>query len=305
MDGIPVQRPKPSGMQTAVMVLLAVLFGASLILLPNIGHEEFFLRHRLWLWLGYGILLILFGVLAGKFYTEQGWKSALIDENNMLSLSLVQFGLWSLLLFSTVPIALTVNQLVGVQAPWSIEIPNELLIASGISLATLVAARLVAADGATETPDPTMLDGKGWKAPDGSDPSVAIAAGAATQFVNSLDSTPDGNSVWEFTNEGVNVKRISAKTASFADLVMGTGVNGVARLDLARVQMLMLTLTLVGVYSAQVWQAVDKAAPASEDGAAAIGVVFPGMTTELIALLVISSAGYVGGKQLDIFRSKV
>jgi hypothetical protein len=289
---------KPGNRHSHVVAFLLLILVGSLIAIPQLNHDAFFLRHRLWLWLGYALLMAIVALYLGRAITDHGKYSVLIDDTNRMSLSLLQFALWSLLLFSTVAASLTINQVLGVANPWAIDIPSELLIASGVSLATLVAARVVESDAANMTPDQNVLAKNDWRDNQGNaiDPAQQNTSG-----LFHADPAAGSNAGSDFTNRGVMAARTEAATASFADLVTGVAINGVTKVDLARVQMLILTMVIIGTYAGQVW---TNLVAASGDGTTVPGFAFPGMTPELVALLALSSVGYVGGKQLDIYHSR-
>lgn len=289
------------------MLPAPVLVVSSFVLIEYVKPGRL-LEERFWLWTAYFAVLTGWAMLIGYVYSEQGPKSILIDGTNRMSLSLVQFGLWSLLLLSTIPLALLMNLIVGVEKPWSIDIPNELLIASGVSLATLITAGFVEKNGEQIAPDPQLVPGPGGSPRDRTESDAAAGQPdeGAVPDAGSPQPAPDGTTSAagnaEWNNRGVVLTRPDPTKASFADLIMGAAVNGTSRVDLVRVQMFVLTLTLVGTYLVQVWTSIEAVAVKSGENPA-VGFKFPGMSTELIALLALSSVGYIGGKKLDIYMS--
>jgi hypothetical protein len=304
----PLSRGKDPGLILRLLAIMPapVLVVSSFVLLETVESQRL-LDLRFWLWVAYFAILTGWAILIGYVYSEQGPKSILIDGTNRMSLSLVQFGLWSLLLLSTIPLALLMNLIVGIENPWSIDIPNELLIASGVSLATLITAGFVEKHGEETPPDPNLVPGDGQAAAaaanaapvDGGTDGTAVADDGTTTPAAPA-TTKAGNAEWD--HKGVMLTRPDPQKASFADLIMGAAVNGTSRVDLVRVQMLVLTLTLVGTYLVQVWTRIEDVTVASGEETA-VGFTFPGMSTELIALLALSSVGYIGGKRLDIYMS--
>ncbi len=275
----PIARAKNPGTLLRLLAILpAPVLVASSVLLLEFVDPETLLDRRLMLWIAYAAILTGWALLIGYVYAEDGPASIVIDSTNRMSLSLVQFGLWSLLLLATVPLALLMNLIVDVEEPWNIGIPHELLIASGVSLATLITAGFIEKDGEKTAPDPNLVR----QADDQSEPSGI------------------GSEDWN--HRGVVLTRSDPRKAAFSDLVTGMAVNGSSRVDLARVQMLVLTLTIVGTYIVQLTQAIQEVTVAT-NGGVAMGFAFPSMSEELIALLALSSVGYLGGKKLDIHMS--
>jgi hypothetical protein len=300
----PLAQGKNSGFILRLLAMLPapVLIVSSFVLIESVAPDRL-LEERFWLWFAYFAILMGWAMLIGFVYSEQGPKSILVDGTNRMSLSLVQFGLWSLLLLSTIPLALLMNLIVGVEKPWAIDIPNELLIASGVSLATLITAGFVEKTGQQTAPDPALVPPSGAATiatPDGQTAQDG-STGAADQQPASQGTTPPAGAT-EWGNKGVVLTRPDPTKASFADLIMGAAVNGTSRVDLVRVQMFVLTLTLVGTYLVQVWTSIEAVAVKSGENPA-VGFKFPGMSSELIALLALSSVGYIGGKKLDIYMS--
>lgn len=291
----PIVRVKnPGPWLKAAAILPAPLLVASSAALIHFVEPEKLLEWRTWIWSGYVVVLALWAMLIGQVYSDAGYRSIVIDGTNRMSLSLVQFGFWSLLLLGTVPLAFIMNLIVDVN-PWTMNIPTQLFIASGVSLTTLIAAGFIDKDGEQTTPDPQRMASQvPPAAPDNGDDAVPPANGAP------VNSSNVGNSEWG--HRGVVLTRENPKEASFADLVTGTTFNGGSRIDLARVQMLVLTLTLVGTYTVQITKAIDEVAVAA-NGTEAVPFTFPSMSQELIGLLALSSLGYLGGKKLDIHMS--
>ena len=123
------------------------------------------------------------------------------------------------------------------------------------------------------------------------------AVGAQALFVALPKSASESKvNDWAFYARGVNAARTDPRDASWGDLLFGAIVEGYLRVDFARVQMLVLTVTLVSVYASQ----VEKLSGAEAAG----GFTYPQISNEFIGLLALSSVGYIGGKLIGVRAAK-
>jgi len=219
-----------------------------------------------------------------------GWQvngrpdGLLIDNRNRVSLSRFQAAAWTVLVLSglATAVAFNLNHLAqaladqtnaackgGVTAvackdlvPGALEItiPNELLIAMGISAASLVAT-------------PAILSLKSQDDPLQQDVVDASNAGLA----------PNGVS-----NVGKVFARNDPKDASWTDMFRGEEVGNVDSPDLSKVQQFLITLILLAVYAAALWRAFV--------GPTSSFTSLPAIDGQFIWLMGISHAGYLAYK---------
>jgi len=215
-------------------------------------------------WLLSGLLMALMMGVAGHGTTRR-WLGALIDRRNRMSLSRLQMALWTLIVASSLYTAALANVANGVSAPLSIAIPAEIWLLMGISTATLVGSPLVLASKRTSELAP--LD--------------------EAHRLNRLADL--GMDVGHVETARGALANTSPRGASLGDLVWGEEVGNAGTLDLARTQMLLLTLVLASVYAASL-----GARLAGSDAIHA----FPSVDAGMLALLGISHTGYLTSKAI-------
>lgn len=105
----------------------------------NVQQLAFLGESTLYAWLAIAVLMALFAIVAGHGVTGIG-RGVLIDDRHRLSLSRLQMLLWTILVLSGYMAAALSNIGRGMGGPLDVAIPSELLLAMGISTASLVAA---------------------------------------------------------------------------------------------------------------------------------------------------------------------
>ena len=195
-----------------------------------------------------------------------------IDWRNRVSLSRFQMVLWTLLTLPTLTVGLLDNLL---RAPSIAQIAEfniewSLVALMGLSVASFLAA-------------PAALSLKENAAADPGESKDAVA----------LLSRADGVAEGEVGVQGQVTTRRTASRALLSDLMLGEETGNAGELDIARAQMLAITLVVWTVYLLQVlrqygsytvesWQ-IDALRPFSET---------------LLTLILISHGGYITGKVL-------
>lgn len=192
------------------------------------------------------------------------FAGAFIDNRNRLSLSKLQAAGWTVVVLGAFATAAAYNIAAAMYGDTSvgalaITIPNELLLAMGISATSLVAT-------------PALLTLKSQQEPE---------QGALTSAKQALD---DNN----MSNNGKVLVRDDPKDATWADLVTGEEVGNVASPDLGKIQQAFITLLLLGGYIAYCF--------AQLDGSQDVITGLPTVDRSFVWLLGISHASYLAYK---------
>jgi hypothetical protein len=243
-------------------ISLLVILLAIVLIAWQISTEQVLLH-----WLLTLGALFLFALVAGHGTTGLFWFGWLINEQNRISLSRLQMFLWTFVILSTFMTAVSVNLKEGnYSTAAAITIPKEILAVMGISTASLVGSPLIL-KGKKERENESLL--------------------MKTFKVNTLnDLTPEqkGSAV------GILQQNLQPKDAHLYELIRGEEISNKKRLDLTRLQNLLFTLILVGVYVVSLGYMLTSAIPISE---------FPQLGDSAVTLLAISHAGYLTGKAVD------
>lgn len=204
------------------------------------------------------------------------WLGVLIDERNRISLSRFQVTLWSLIAFPTVAVALIMNVMRYSIVPdnWNIaevSLPNgplgvdiawTLIQLAGISIASFLAS-------------PPLLRAKF--------PPPAPAREAGTESPGAVETRPE------------------PRDARLSDLFVGEENDNAGTLDIARVQMLLLTIVLWTSYAAMIialFAATGSTAGDDDNPALSFAVIrnLPTFDETALVLLLASHGGYLAGK---------
>jgi hypothetical protein len=215
-------------------------------------------------WLVMFVILAVFTFGVGRALTGT-WKSLLIDERNMQSLSRLQLMLWTWLVISAIATAAAWNIHIDADDPLGIHVPEQLWILLGISAATLVGSNLIKTQQAAQT-----------------DTTPQQAAGTT------LMDTTDG----EQTEKGQLAQNVSRVQARWTDMFKSEGVDKVGTLDVGKIQMFFFTLIVVLAYVA----AFARTSYTAPVGNVPAKFDFPPLGESLVALLGISSTAYLANK---------
>jgi hypothetical protein len=213
-------------------------------------------------------IMVLFVILASALITPNPWLGWMINEQNRMSLSRLQMFMWTVMIFSAFVTAVLANLHFGYfQNAVAITIPQELWLAMGISVTSMVGSGLI-------------LEGKKDKSP--KDP--------AQNIVDAKDGTVTG-------------VLVDSVKPSLLDLIRGEEVGNYDIIDLTRLQNLFITFVLVGTYMASIgsmFTTLVTVAPAAQNVAANFPItVFPALGSSAVALLAISHSGYLVAKAID------
>lgn len=211
------------------------------------------------------LFLALLVLIAGEFALI-GWFlngrliGFAIDNRNRISLSKLQASCWTVIVLAAFVAAAAYNARVadasaGTVSALAIQIPGELLLAMGISGTSLVATPALLSLKAAET---------------AADPSAA-ASRAMT------------------ANGKVAVRATPAK-AELSDLVTGDEVGNATAPDLSKIQQLLISLLLMGVYAWYVYEYFAQR-PAGK-----LTTTLPKLDESFVWLMGISHASYLAYK---------
>jgi hypothetical protein len=184
---------------------------------------------------GYAFLGVL-ALLAGELAII-GWLvndrpiGAFVDNRNRISLSKLQAGAWTVVVIAALSTIAVYNLLAhgsdsGSVTGLDITIPGELLLAMGISATSLVAT-------------PALLSLKSNEEPTDA----------------SLDKTADKMNVasTDVARTGKVINNATAGEASWGNLVTGDEVGNAGSPDLGKIQQLLITVLLLGIYIGSVY----------------------------------------------------
>jgi hypothetical protein len=200
-----------------------------------------------------GLLVIIGVAVKGRI------DGVLIDNRNRVSLSKFQATLWTVLVIGSLICAASHNLAAGVGEALNFEIPTPLLAAMGISAASLVAA-------------PITLSVKTQSQPAQAD----VVRATALANSKSANLVPAGK-IFGTDNPAA---------ASWTDMVRGEELGNVDSPDLGKIQQLLITLLLVGIYGVAVLTALWASGKIS----------LPPIDQNFIWLLGISHASYLAYK---------
>jgi hypothetical protein len=226
-------------------------------------------------WLGTLLLLIAFVLVVGKWRTHN-FLGVLISNRNLMSLSRFQMVAWTIVVLSGFVVLAMIRIRFGIADPLKFDVDKSLYAAMGISLASLVGT-------------PFLLNQK-----KDDDPSreAVLKTAIATD-----DKNVDTN------RQGTLYANPSPDDARFSDVFEGDEVGNTAYVDVAKLQMFVLTIVLVVAYGASLWQRfwdiadIAKTLPLGKGGLPATLVGgLPVLSSTQVALLLISHAGYLTSK---------
>ncbi|HSS77968.1 MAG TPA: hypothetical protein VLV54_14655 [Thermoanaerobaculia bacterium] len=230
------------------------------------------------------VLLTLFALLAGRTVTGLFW-GLLIDDRNKMSLSRFQTALWTVVVVSAILVAafsnvglegqgkitkdkagkrtLTLGKqelLLAGDGPLDFEIPQDLWLVLGISVASLVGSPMIRQGKKDQQPKPEEL--------------------AKTESTLKTQGQ-------DVAHEGLVIVNTKPADARWGDLFQGEETGNGAHLDLGKVQNFYFTLILVFAYGAALAALFAKPEPI---------VALPAFSQGAVALLGISHAAYLANK---------
>jgi len=247
---------KPWGLAALPVVILGIVVFAV---------PAFFRQATGYVFLGSMALLITEFVVIG-FLLKGRAEGAFIDNRNMLSLSKLQAGAWTVVVLAGFVSAASFNATLshvnyGIVSSLSVTLPGELLLAMGISATSLVAT-------------PSLLSLKAAEEPKGGTAAAAVAA------TGRIQGTAIGN--------GKVLTKESDKDASWADIFTGDELGNAGIADLGKIQQVLISVLLIGAYAAYIFQYFSTATSAI--------TTLPTLDKSFVWLLGLSHASYLAYK---------
>lgn len=221
---------------------------------------------RLGAWLVDLVLLWAFILLVGHGATGL-WRSWLVDDRYMMSLSRLQAVLWTVVVLSAFFVAALGNLATGEASALEVAIPAEIWLVMGISATSLVASPLIRSDKKKKDPEPQE----------------------ARRTLRALAAQPASAASPPVTNQGLVLVNGRPEDASLSDLFRGEETGNGALLDLGKVQLFFFTVLIVLVYAAALGR-LFMAGGAIHS--------FPALDDSTIALLGISHTAYLTNKAI-------
>lgn len=216
---------------------------------------------RYWIWLC--TLVLVVGAVASIGRTLTGRPGGLlIDNKNVMSLSRLQMLIWMLVILPALVTAAAAN-LAGIGTPASLHpldfsIPNELLAALGLAGVAFVGSPIVLGSKMNAEAHPDEL------------PST-------TRQLNLAPSETGAN--------GKVFTKSAPGLASWADLFRGDEVGNADTVDLGKIQQLLVTLLLAGIYIGNLAEMFSATSSIGE---------FPALSEKFVWLLAVSQGTYLG-----------
>lgn len=237
-----------------------------------------------WNWALVISFMIVFIALIGKLITGR-FSGIFIDERNKMTLSRFQLVIWTLIVLSAF-LAIALERVkAGAPDPLAITLPTQLWALLGISTTSLVGSPLIKSTKVQKTPTPGEIKK------------------AAPLFIKK-EKNPKRD-----MEEVKGIIRENAKTfgildinekfedAKFSNMFTGDELANSGFIDMAKVQMFFFTLIIAFSYMVLLVNLIMTAEPAGLNS-------FPALSDGLVALLGISSAGYLTNKAVDHTKTK-
>lgn len=215
-------------------------------------------------------LILLFMIVVGMAINGRP-AGMFIDNRNRMSLSKFQAACWTALVISALATMVAARIAAGVEEPLEVTIPNELLAALGLSATSLVAT-------------PALLSMKSQSPP----PARSDVAATASKL---------GMAVGQVDVTGRVFGRMQPGQARWLDMFRGDEVSNAADPDLSKIQQFLLTLLVLGVYTAALIQ-MFVASRQSATLILAPQASLPPLSEQFIWLLGISHASYLAYKAM-------
>ena len=201
-------------------ILPLIVIALILVFIPGNWPE-----YRAYTYVAVVLLLVLNLILVGREINGL-WVGVFIDNRNRISLSKLQMGAWTIVVLSALATAAAFNAATDMYqgnavTAFSVVIPGELLLAMGISATSLVGA-------------PMLLSVKAQE-----DPTAQAVADSQARFGT--------------TGTGKVMTRAKPQDASWVDLVTGEELGNASSPDLGKIQQVLVTLLLLGIYTAYIY----------------------------------------------------
>ncbi len=257
-----------------------------------------------WNWALVMIFMIVFITAIGKLITGR-FSGVFINEHYIMSLSRFQLVIWTLIVLSAfLTIALErINA--GVPDPLAIALPTQLWALLGISTTSLVGSPVILSTKLSKTPTKAVKDKAALlfaKTLSARDIEAAEQADS-TKFkelktiADKKKATADGIIEKGIERSGIRNFNVKFKDAEFSNMFTGDELANKGLIDIAKVQMFFFTIVIAFSYMVLLVNLIMTAEPAGLNG-------FPELSDGVVALLGISSAGYLTNKAPDKTKTK-
>jgi hypothetical protein len=240
-----------------------------------------FLR-LVWAWIAIMVLLAAFIVLVGHHVVGL-WRGAFIDDRNKISLSRFQTVLWTVLVLGGFLATALFNVRGRQPEPLGIVLPSQLWGLLGISVTALVGSSLIKSDKSTKS----IADENEASAKLGAD---VRRLGTSNLLVAPADPA-NPTTTDPVVARGVLTVNTEPAQSSWSDMFQAEEVGSAGHLDLAKIQMFYFTIILILAYAAAM-------ATMFAHATGKIGE-FPALDNSMVALLGISQAAYLVGKNVS------
>jgi hypothetical protein len=248
--------------------------------------------------------VIVFMVLIGVCINGLPW-GIFINERNKMTLSRFQLVIWAVIVLSAFLTIALGRVYAGVADPLAIALPTQLWALLGISTTSLVGSPLILS---TKVPK-TSTKGARRKVAlflvkeekDASKLKILVDAEKkpshdakiAVEDLIEKEENANKTKVDEIVEKfGIVAFNLKPEEAKFSDMFTGDEQGNEGFIDMAKVQMFFFTLIIAFSYMVLLVNLIMTTQPSGLDG-------FPVLTDSVVALLGISSAGYLTNKTYD------
>lgn len=216
------------------------------------------------------LMILLAFVVAVGVVAKGRLDGVLVDERNKLSLSRLQTVLWSIVVIGSLIAFALIRLKANVPDPLNVPVPEELLIAIGITTTALVGSPLIR--NIKEQPDKE---------------ANAVQQSATLRRL--------GGAAESVSTRGLIVVNGTPTKASWIDMLRGEEAGNAAALDVGKIQMFWFTGLLLAAYLVMIGaQLPPDGAPATVIAEKLKGL--PELGASFIALLAISNGTYLANK---------
>jgi len=280
--------------------------------------QVFFPPIRGWNWIIVLLLMIAFVILLGKEINGR-YGGIFINERFRMSLSRFQLVIWTLIVLSAfITIALE-RVVAGVADPLAIALPTQLWALLGISTASLVGSPLILSTKKTKKPNPEAIDKIAQSAAD-ADPAISLSAiEEATEKIEEAkliytlgskelkDAEASLNKIKTKRQETIDEAKLNIQKnsrafgilasesdvnkAELSNLFTGDEIQNSKVIDMAKVQQFFFTIIIAFTYAFLLATMIWTTDPIELTS-------FPELSDGLVALLGISSGGYITSKAI-------
>lgn len=237
---------------------------------------------RGWNWFLVMLLMIAFIALIGKLVTKH-YSGALIDDRKKMSLARFQLLVWTVIVLSAFLTIALERIYAGESDPLAIAIPPQLWALLGISATSFVGAPAILSTKKKKEPTDTAKD------------KIAL-------LLVEQGRAPDKDTAKKIVDDNVKIFgtlsfNADISKANFSNMFTGDEQMNENLVDMAKVQKFFFTLIIAFSYMVLLAQLIMKTD-------ASLLTSFPALDDSLVALLGISSAGYLTDKVYDHTKTK-